>query len=38
MPGTTGWVTLHLAPGRCELICNLPGHYARGMFTELDAG
>lgn len=36
-PGTTGWVTVHLAPGRYELICNLPGHYAMGMFTELDA-
>ena len=35
-PGADGWVTLHLAPGRYELICNLPGHYAMGMFTELD--
>lgn len=35
-PGATGWVTLHLAPGRYELICNLPGHYAMGMFTELN--
>lgn len=35
-PGGTGWVTLHLAAGRYELICNLPGHYAAGMFTELD--
>ncbi len=34
--GADGWVTLHLAPGRYELICNLPGHYAMGMFTELD--
>jgi len=25
-----------LAPGRYELICNLPGHYAAGMFIELD--
>lgn len=36
-PGSLGWVTLDLAPGRYELICNLPGHYAMGMFTELDA-
>ncbi len=36
-PGAAGWVTLQLAPGRYELICNLPGHYAMGMFTELDA-
>jgi uncharacterized cupredoxin-like copper-binding protein len=35
-PGSASWVTLHLDPGRYELICNLPGHYARGMFTELD--
>ena len=34
--GGTGWVSLHLAAGRYELICNLPGHYAAGMFTELD--
>ncbi|MGV8964931.1 MAG: sulfocyanin-like copper-binding protein [Cellulomonas sp.] len=24
-----------LAPGHYELICNLPGHYAAGMYTEL---
>jgi uncharacterized cupredoxin-like copper-binding protein len=35
-PASASWVTLHLAPGRYELICNLPGHYARGMFTEFD--
>jgi uncharacterized cupredoxin-like copper-binding protein len=29
-------VTLHLAPGRYELVCNEKNHYARGMFTELD--
>jgi uncharacterized cupredoxin-like copper-binding protein len=34
-PGTIGWVTLHLAPGDYELICNLPGHYAAGMYTSL---
>jgi len=34
-PGTTGWVTLDLAPGRYELVCNLPGHYAAGMYTLL---
>jgi uncharacterized cupredoxin-like copper-binding protein len=31
-----GWVTVSLAPGRYELLCNLPGHYAGGMYTELD--
>jgi uncharacterized cupredoxin-like copper-binding protein len=35
-PGAAGWVTLTLAPGRYELVCNLPGHYAAGMYTELD--
>ncbi len=34
-PGTTGWVTLDLAPGRYELVCNLPGHYAAGMVALL---
>jgi len=24
-----------LAPGRYELICNLPNHYADGMYQEL---
>lgn len=33
---SAGWVTLSLKPGRYELVCNLPGHYAAGMFTELD--
>jgi uncharacterized cupredoxin-like copper-binding protein len=35
-PGAVGWVTVRLAPGRYELICNEPNHYAMGMFTELD--
>jgi uncharacterized cupredoxin-like copper-binding protein len=35
-PGALSWVTLHLSSGRYELICNLPGHYAAGMFAELD--
>ncbi len=34
-PGAMGWVTLHLAPGTYELVCNLPGHYAAGMYTWL---
>ena len=34
-PGSIGWVTLDLAPGNYELICNLPGHYAAGMYTQL---
>jgi uncharacterized cupredoxin-like copper-binding protein len=35
-PGATSWTTLTLPAGRYELICNLPGHDAAGMFTELD--
>lgn len=34
-PGTTGWVTITLPPGRYELVCNLPGHYRAGMYAEL---
>ena len=34
-PGSIGWVTLNLPPGTYELLCNLPGHYAAGMYTEL---
>ena len=34
-PGTTGWVRLDLAPGRYELVCNEPRHYASGMYAEL---
>jgi uncharacterized cupredoxin-like copper-binding protein len=35
-PGGVGWVALTLAPGRYELLCNIPGHYAAGAYTELD--
>ncbi len=35
-PGDASWVTLALKPGRYELLCNLPGHYAAGMYGELD--
>lgn len=34
-PGTVGWVSLNLPAGNYELICNLPGHYAAGMYTQL---
>lgn len=34
-PGAASWVTLRLAPGRYELLCNEPGHYAKGMYAEL---
>lgn len=35
-PGGTGWATLQLRPGRYALVCNLPGHYAAGMVSELE--
>jgi uncharacterized cupredoxin-like copper-binding protein len=34
-PGASSWTTVTLAPGRYELLCNLPGHYAAGMYTQL---
>jgi uncharacterized cupredoxin-like copper-binding protein len=34
-PGTSGWTTLTLTPGRYELVCNRPGHYTRGMYAVL---
>ncbi len=34
--GSAGWTTLTLPPGRYELVCNLPQHYAAGMYQELD--
>ena len=33
--GSAGWTTLTLPPGRYELVCNLPNHYAAGMYQEL---
>lgn len=35
LPGASGWVSVTLAPGRYELVCNLPGHYAAGMYSQL---
>ena len=32
--GTVSWTTVTLPPGRYELICNLPNHYADGMYQE----
>jgi len=33
--GSVGWTTVTLPPGRYELLCNLPNHYADGMWQEL---
>ncbi|MEP7193065.1 MAG: sulfocyanin-like copper-binding protein [Actinomycetota bacterium] len=35
MPGASGWVTVNLAPGQYELVCNLAGHYTAGMYTQI---
>ena len=35
-PGTMGWTTITLTPGRYELLCNIAGHYSSGMYAELD--
>jgi uncharacterized cupredoxin-like copper-binding protein len=35
VPRASSWVTVTLAPGRYELVCNLPGHYVSGMYTQL---
>jgi uncharacterized cupredoxin-like copper-binding protein len=35
VPGASGWMTITLAPGHYELMCNLAGHYRSGMYTEL---
>lgn len=34
-PGTTGTVTLKLDAGSYQLLCNIAGHYANGMYTQL---
>lgn len=33
--GSTAWTTLTLKPGRYELVCDQPWHYAAGMFDVL---
>ena len=33
-PGGKGSLTVDLKPGKYLLICNVPGHYAAGMWTE----
>ncbi|MBX9471217.1 hypothetical protein [Microcella sp.] len=38
LPDSSSWVTLTLPPGRYELLCNFPGHYAAGMHAEFTVG
>ena len=35
-PGASGSLTVALQPGKYLLICNVPGHYASGMWTEFN--
>jgi uncharacterized cupredoxin-like copper-binding protein len=35
VPGASGWMTVTVAPGHYELVCNLPRHYMAGMHTQL---
>nr|WP_275125813.1 sulfocyanin-like copper-binding protein [Vibrio fluvialis] len=32
-PGQSGSLTVNLKPGKYLLLCNISGHYERGMFT-----
>lgn len=32
---SVGWTNVTLTPGHYELLCNLPNHYADGMWQEL---
>jgi uncharacterized cupredoxin-like copper-binding protein len=34
-PGHAGSLTVPLKPGKYLLICNVPGHYEAGMWTEI---
>lgn len=33
-PGASGSLTVDLKPGKYVLICNVPGHFVSGMWTE----
>ena len=35
-PGKSGTLTVTLEPGKYLLICNVPGHYAAGQWTEFE--
>jgi len=35
-PGKSGALTVALKPGKYVLICNVPGHFDSGMWTEFD--
>jgi uncharacterized cupredoxin-like copper-binding protein len=35
VPDASGWITVTLAPGQYELVCNFMGHYVSGMNSKL---
>ena len=35
-PGKSGSLSVALKPGKYLLICNVPGHYSAGMWTEFE--
>jgi uncharacterized cupredoxin-like copper-binding protein len=35
LPGASSRVTVTLAPGQYELVCNIMGHYVSGMYSKL---
>ena len=35
-PGASGTLTVFLKPGKYLLICNVPGHFEAGMWTEFE--
>ena len=35
-PGKTGTTKLDLVPGDYVMFCNVPGHYAAGMYGRLN--
>ena len=35
-PGKSGTLTLDMKPGKYVLFCNVPGHYAMGMWTIIE--
>jgi hypothetical protein len=37
-PGTSAQLSVSLDPGEYAVICNLPGHYARGMHATFTVG
>jgi uncharacterized cupredoxin-like copper-binding protein len=37
-PGASRTVSFRMKPGHYALICNLPGHYRSGMYTDFTVG